>query len=146
MKKIIENLYLGDQFSAPDDTQVIINCAEELFPLKDGKNLDFINDQNHWYFNFKNSSTFDEINLKAVDQCLQVINEHWQKNEKIYVHCLWGVNRSASIVFMYLVKNDFLKAKNFRGAIKEFKRTYPPFSPNAGWFEFLQKNYPFTNL
>lgn len=141
MKKIIDNLYLGDRHSAPADSGLIISCAEEIFEEQNTKEkMKYIKDDKHIYYNFEDYPDLLKMDTKIInDAILQIENNI--KDKKIYVHCLWGVNRSASIVFMYMVRNKKLKSDNYNEAKKEFNQIYPDFSPNPGWREFLINNF-----
>ncbi|KAF0851028.1 MAG: dual specificity protein phosphatase family protein [Spiroplasma poulsonii] len=151
-KKIITNLYLGDHHSIPTDANLVISCAAEIYREQIQKhnikndNQEFIwTDDQHIYFNFKDYSTLQELDVNVVIQALKVI-ENNIKTKKIYVHCIWGVNRSASIVFMYLVAKGYINDDDFDSALEQFERIYPYINPNPGWFDFLINEFPYTHL
>jgi len=151
-KKIITNLYLGDRHSIPTNANLVISCAAEIYREQIQKhnirndNKEFIwTDDQHIYFNFKDYPTLQELDVNVVIQALKVI-ENNIKTKKIYVHCIWGVNRSASIVFMYLVAKGYINDDDFDSALEQFERIYPYINPNPGWFDFLINEFPYTHL
>lgn len=147
MKKIIDNLYLGDRFSSPSSTTLSISCAEEIFDNKKlwefNNNFYFDDKQNYYYFNFKDYPKDGEIKIDLVKKAIKLIEDNIE-NEQIYVHCMYGINRSASIVFMYLVRNNFLTGKDYYECQKKFWKIYNDHSPNPGWHDFLEKYFPYN--
>ncbi|WHQ36552.1 dual specificity protein phosphatase [Spiroplasma sp. SV19] len=151
-KKIITNLYLGDRHSIPSDANLVISCAAEIYREQIQKhkikndNQEYVwIDEQHVYFNFKDYPTLQELDINVVIQALKIIDNNI-KTKKIYVHCIWGVNRSASIVFMYLVAKGYINDDDFDSALEQFERIYPYINPNPGWFDFLINEFPYTHL
>ncbi|QHX35893.1 hypothetical protein STIUS_v1c03390 [Spiroplasma sp. TIUS-1] len=138
MKKIIDNLYLGDRNSAPIDTELRISCAEELYKGPSGTL--FNQTDSVTYINFEDYpySLDKDLILKSLQEI-----ENNIANKKIYVHCMWGINRSASLVFMFMVRNGYLKGDTYLSAQNEFHKIYPNHSPNPGWKSFLKNNFPY---
>ncbi|AHI53592.1 hypothetical protein SSABA_v1c01800 [Spiroplasma sabaudiense Ar-1343] len=146
MKKIVDNLYLGDRHSAPETSKLIISCAEEIFNEQNsGETSHFQKDEIHHYFNFEDYPKEEGISKSTLSEVISLMERNIP-NQEVYVHCIWGVNRSASIVFMYLVKNKKIPATSFKAAQKAFQKIYPKFSPNPGWQLFLINNFPYNNL
>ncbi|AHI52778.1 dual specificity protein phosphatase family protein [Spiroplasma culicicola] len=146
MKKIIDNLYLGDRHSAPNDTQLRISCAEEIFyNVADdtSKDIYWDRDEPAVYYKFEDYPDFNNMDINIIKDAINQIEENID-TKKIYVHCLWGVNRSASIVFMYMVRNNLIAGNTYKESQKAFWSIYPDHSPNPGWKEFLIKNYPYN--
>ncbi|WP_338972753.1 dual specificity protein phosphatase [Spiroplasma endosymbiont of Panorpa germanica] len=146
MKKITDNLYLGDRHSAPVESDIIISCAQEMYQdiIKDDKNYSNQGAGKH-YFNFEDYPDVKGLDPHLVFLAVNLI-ENNVSDKQIYVHCIWGINRSASIVFIYLVRNNLLPQSDFKTAQKAFQKIYPPFSPNPGWQIFLINNFPFDKL
>ncbi len=148
--KIIDNLYLGDMHSIPKNCDIVISVATELFK-KNTKNID----DNFWYWNwnkniffmdFENSITLDNIKyIEMIKKFIDTIDENI-KNKNIYVHCLFGINRSPALIFIYLVYKNKLSNKNFNQSLKEFNNIYTIFYPNQEWNKFLKNFYPFKHL
>ncbi|QEH61945.1 hypothetical protein SCHIN_v1c07500 [Spiroplasma chinense] len=145
MRKITENLYLGDRHSAPSDTNLRISCAEEIFYNVCSQKQDIFWDLNEpaVYYRFEDYPNFKTMDVGPVNDAIEQIEKNIA-TKKIYVHCLWGVNRSASIVFMYLVRNKLIPGDNYKESQNAFWEIYPDHSPNPGWKEFLIKNYPYN--
>ena len=131
---IVDNLYLGD-FRAADDLNTlkqnnithIINCAFNL-PNK------FPNEMI-----YKRLDLRDEPNQPIIDQMKEAyayIKENKEKN--IFVHCVFGKSRSASVIIFYIMneqKIDFNKAKSFVKNIRSIV------DPNSGFENELNKYY-----
>jgi protein-tyrosine phosphatase len=119
---IIPNLYLGNineasnlDFLVKNNIKGIVNCTE--------------NEPYHNYFNNKkkyrlsvNDSREKEniekfkteiINgIDFIDNCIEM-------NEAVYVHCYWGLMRSATIVTGYLVKKYKIPYKDAISIVQE---------------------------
>ncbi|QHX36749.1 dual specificity protein phosphatase [Spiroplasma sp. BIUS-1] len=145
-KKIVKNLYLGDMHSVPEDADLILSCAQEIFTTqnpKDGENKIVQENNKRILYNFEDYPYLEDMDKSLILDAIQQI-ENNIKDKKIYVHCIWGINRSASIVFMYLVRNKIIKANSYQEAQKKFWQIYPEHSPNPGWKKFLELNYPYN--
>ncbi|ALD66536.1 dual specificity protein phosphatase family protein [Spiroplasma cantharicola] len=145
-KKIIENLYLGDMHSVPNDAQLVLSCAQEIFleqnPKKD--EIKLVDEKNNRIlYNFEDYPNFQDMDETLILDAIKQI-ENNIKDKKIYIHCIWGVNRSASIVFMYLVRNKIIEASSYLEAQKKYWKIYPNHSPNPGWKKFLEVNFPYN--
>jgi protein tyrosine/serine phosphatase len=121
---IIKNLYLGNinksmdiDFLKKNNIQAILNCTEnEQFssyfddklklrlPINDSKDSENLE-------NFK-SLIFDSITF---------INYSLNNEKKIYIHCYWGLMRSATVVACYLIKKYNLKPDEAISLIKEHR-------------------------
>ena len=69
--------------------------------------------------------------IQYFGECLNFI----KGNEKILVHCMAGVSRSATIVIAYLMWNQKLK---FEEALKKVKEKRPIVDPNEGFVKQLE--------
>ncbi|ARU91476.1 hypothetical protein SCLARK_00863 [Spiroplasma clarkii] len=144
MRKITKNLYLGDQHSAPTDTKLRLSCAEEIyFDVAPDQNTSKFHDGNVIYYKYADYPQYEKMDIGLIDDTIKQIEKNIA-NKKIYVHCLWGVNRSASIVFMYMVRNKLIGGNSYATAQKEFWKIYPDHAPNPGWKIFLQEKYPYN--
>ena len=119
---IINNLYLGNinksmdiDFLKNNNIQAIINCTENepfsdyfdnksklRIPINDSKD-----DENIDYF----KSLIPE-SIKFINNCLN-------NDKRIYIHCYWGLMRSATIVACYLIKKYNLTPNDAIQVIKE---------------------------
>lgn len=141
---IINNLYLGNinksmdiEFLKNNNIQAIINCTENepfsnyfddklklRLPIndsKEGENID----------NFK--SLIPE-SIKFINYCLN-------NDKRIYIHCYWGLMRSATIVACYLIKKYNL---NPHDAIQIIKDQRPRALPSIYNFNDIL-NYVYEN-
>lgn len=148
--KIIKNLYLGDMYSMPKDTDIEISVASELFY----QNQNHIISENFYYFwknktlyiNFRNfPDSKDDINSLMIKKCIKTIHKNI-KNKKIYIHCVWGVNRSPSLVFIYLVITKVISNTNYKLALKQFKLIYKIFFISFGWNSYIKWNFPYNDI
>jgi protein-tyrosine phosphatase len=64
-----------------------------------------------------------ETNLNKIVKAVKLINNAIKSGNKVYVHCQCGVNRSPTIVGLYLTK--YYKFKNFKKAILYIKKIRP---------------------
>lgn len=148
-KKIINNLYLGDRHSCPKFCNYIVSAAEEIFNDEKPQNLKnnffFTNNNSRLVINLLDYAPKSEVDEENLMQGLKFIDQHL-KNNCVYIHCLYGVNRSASLVFIYLVIKNKLDNKNFNLAFGEFQKIYPLISPNPGYWHYLKQNFPYINL
>ena len=112
---IIPNLYLGNvkcahnlNFLLEHNIQGIVNCTEH--------------EQFHEYFNDEykrkmrlniNDSRSDDNIAKFKSEIIQTINfidDCLDNNKPVFVHCYWGLMRSATVVASYLIKKYNIKA------------------------------------
>ncbi|AUM62751.1 dual specificity protein phosphatase family protein [Spiroplasma monobiae] len=144
-KKIAANLYLGDRYSAPTDSDLIISCAKEIFfelNAPEGENKVISEDKKTIYYDFEDYPFIDDMDEDLILDAIKQIENNIE-DKKIYVHCVWGINRSASIVFMYMVRNKRIIAPTYETAQQQFLEIYPNHSPNPGWAKFLKLNFPY---
>jgi protein-tyrosine phosphatase len=119
---IIPNLYLGNIISANNidflknnNIQSIINCTE--------------NEQFHEYFNDKNkirleiNDSKDPENIekfnKEIINAINFIDKSLNENKPVYIHCYWGLMRSATVVACYLINKYNLTANDAINIIRE---------------------------
>ncbi len=119
---IIPNLYLGNikgannlKFLKKKNIQAIVNCTEnepfhEYFEDKLKLRLS-INDS----LDEDNMNKFKDEIMKAINFIDQSINE----NKNVYVHCYWGLMRSATVVTGYLMKKYKLSMEDAIDIVKE---------------------------
>jgi phage FluMu protein Com len=159
--EIYEFLYLGGQRNAANKpelvkrTQVfnILNLAEEVedtFTLctegcecmgggndcngRDGKNT-----KPKWfsYHTLKIKDLQGEDIYHLFDECYTLIEKVRTNNEKILVHCVAGISRSASVVIAYCMRsNSWCLKKAF-----EYVRSKRPIVSPIGWFILQLQKY-----
>lgn len=71
------------------------------------------------------------------------------KNKKILIHCNFGQSRSASIILVYLARENKISKDSFNEAFKGFLELYPNYNPGEGikaylnfnWGELMDENF-----
>ena len=131
---IIDNIYLGD-FRTADNIDIlkehnithIINCAFNL-PNKYPEQIT--------YKRLELRDETDQPIIEKLQEAYQFIKENKDKN--IFVHCVFGKSRSASVVIFYIMKEkklNFNEAKNFVKNIRQIVE------PNSGFENELNRYY-----
>lgn len=104
---ILPNLYLGNincandkNFLETNNIGAVVNCTEDE-PFSDyfddkPKIRILINDS-------KEKENIEKFKSEIID-CLLFIDDCIKNNKIVYVHCYWGLMRSATIVASYLIK------------------------------------------
>ena len=131
---IIDNIYLGD-FRTADNIDIlkehnithIINCAFNLpnkFPGQiTYKRLDLRDEP-------------DQPIIEKLEEAYQFIKENKDKN--IFVHCVFGKSRSASVVIFYIMKEKKLNFKEAKEFVKNIRKIV---EPNSGFEMELNRYY-----
>jgi protein-tyrosine phosphatase len=114
--KILDNLYLGDQYS----TQIIKNinliisigcCSKHI-----DKKIENIK------ISIRDKITSDMTPF--IDNVCDLIKERLDNNQKILVHCKAGINRSPAFIIAYLIKYNNMnldEAKNYLILLRKVK-------------------------
>ena len=142
---ILPRLYLGNiedsknlTFFKDKDINAIVNCTEnepfhEYFNDKP-KLLISINDsRNPEYISKFKSEIIDAIDF--IDGCIE-------ENKNVYVHCHWGLMRSATVVAAYIIKKYKISKNDAINVIKECR----PYSLSSYYnfnevLEFVENKY-----
>lgn len=127
---IVDNLYLGNiidahnlSFLFNNNIGAIINCTEnepfhQYFNINDNNDSNNDNNDNNKKINNKKytlrldiKDSKDEENVEkfmnVIDDGVEFINTHKNINNKIvFVHCYWGLMRSATVIAGYLIKYE----------------------------------------
>ena len=131
---IIDNIYLGD-FRTADNIDMlrqynithIINCAFNLpnrFPEQiTYKRLDLRDEP-------------DQPITERLEEAYQFIKENKDKN--IFVHCVFGKSRSASVVIFYVMKEKKMNFQNAKNFVKNIRNIV---EPNSGFESELNRYY-----
>ena len=109
--EIIENLYLASYDVAKDvnwlserDVHMIVNCSKDLsFPDYPVLGLRLFVEDVYTADKAIRRKENEEM-TKYMDDIVDVIHRVLQQKKKVLVHCLHGVQRSATIVTAYLLK------------------------------------------
>lgn len=110
--KIIPGLYLGNydtatnvSFIVNNNIKLVINCSIDLaFP-------NFYKEMNDLYYlrvpvNDSKSKIDQLIMSLSLMKICNIIHKYLINNENVYVHCYAGMQRSATVVFCYLIYRD----------------------------------------
>ncbi|WP_342252354.1 dual specificity protein phosphatase [Spiroplasma endosymbiont of Amphibalanus improvisus] len=145
-KQITKNLFLGSRKDIPKDADLIISCAAEIYdqyqddPIAEQLNADIFKIDNRYFYRWPDYPQDNEIDTNQIKHALNLIKNNIA-DKKIYVHCVWGINRSASLVFMYLLKTKFILEDNFEQAINKYCVIYNNYGPNPGWYNYIKNNF-----
>jgi protein tyrosine phosphatase len=146
---IVEKLYLGNiidahnlSFLVNNNIGAIINCTEnepfhQYFIMNDNmnNNIDINNElkintiKNEKYIlrlDIKDSKDEENVEkfMNIIDNGVEFINTHKNLNNKnVFVHCYWGLMRSATVIAGYLIKYENYSVDNAIELIKN-KRSY----------------------
>ena len=131
---IIPNLYLGNIKSASNlnflqdkKIEAIVNCTEkEEFS-------EYFNDKLKFRLTINDSKNTDNINKfkEEIINSINFIDTCINENKCVYVHCYWGLMRSATVVAAFLMKKYNI---NHKEAIKIIKNQRP--SAIASYYNF----------
>lgn len=130
--KLSDNLYIGDLKAATmpelmQDMDIIINLSCFRYPELEGKTYLHIDAPDTPSYNI--SQHFDKL--------LEIIHDGILANKKVFVHCVAGISRSATIVLAYMIKKTRTPL--------EVSLTFMRFSrkqrtePNEGFMRQLQE-------
>ncbi|SYV96547.1 Dual specificity phosphatase, catalytic domain, partial [Mycoplasma putrefaciens] len=154
-EKIIDNIYLGDQFSKklvnPKKELKISNIFYNILANSDQpilyKTKNFILTENKLAINLLDSHDYRDFSDDLFAPAIKFLLEN-PLNEKLYTHCQLGISRSASTIFIFLViKNVIDNNLDFQQALKKYvTEIYPFMKVNLGVYTYLKNNYPFNNL
>jgi predicted protein tyrosine phosphatase len=139
---IVEKLYLGNiidahnlSFLVNNNIEAIINCTEDepfhqYFIINNDDELKINNIiENKKYFlrlNVKDSKDEENIEkfMNIIDIGVEFINTHKNINKQtVFVHCYWGLMRSATVIAGYLIKYENYSVDEAIELIKN-KRSY----------------------
>ena len=131
---IIDNIYLGD-FRTADNINIlreyqithIINCAFNL-PNK------FPNEITYKRLELRDEP--DQPIMQRLEEAYQFIIEN--KDKKIFVHCVFGKSRSASVVIFYVMKEKKMNFKEAKTFVKNIRNIV---EPNPGFAAELNRYY-----
>jgi len=134
MSQILDNLYLGRQLDAKNKDFItkskithVFNCAWEA-QYKLSKEIKYFE------MKLKDQQNFPIIEYldQAADHINKVLNE---ERGVLFVHCVWGVSRSPTLVIAYLMKYHNWNCLDAREFVRN-KR--PEISPNKSFWRTLQ--------
>jgi len=119
---IIPNLYLGNikaanniDFLEKNNILAIVNCKEN------NDFSDYFKDKTKFRLCIKDSKDIHNINKFKNDiiDSINFIDESLCNNKPVFVHCYWGLMRSATVVAAYLIKKYNISKIDAINIIKE---------------------------
>ena len=124
MNEVIDGIFIGDDLSSSDIPVLASNdiknvlCMAEEHDINDNTNINYIK-----------YGVFDGHLLpkRVLMECIEEIYRAVKAGEKILVHCLAGISRSATIVIAYLIKH---KNMGFQEALNFVRTVRPCVSPH----------------
>jgi protein-tyrosine phosphatase len=119
---IIPNLYLGNineasnlDFLLNKNIKGIVNCTEQE-PYHQ-----YFSNKKKYRLSVNDSREKDNIDIfkKEIINSIDFIDNCIEQNEPVYVHCYWGLMRSATVVTGYLVKKYKIPYKDAISIVQE---------------------------
>ena len=134
MHYILDNIYLGDVLAAENETylksfniSVVINCAyEHISEYEDLK-----------AYELKLTDHYPQQLFPIFETAYEIIKHH-NKNSKIYIHCMSGVSRSASLVIFYIMKE---KKWDYDKSFDYVQKIRTNINPNSDFVNQLKEYY-----
>jgi len=124
--QIIPNLYLGNincannkQFLINNNIQSIINCT-----INEPFNEYFNEDKSKLRLIITDSKESDNIDQfkKQIFEAIFFIENSINNNKPVYIHCYWGLMRSATVVAAYLMKKYNMPKDDAINIVREKRR------------------------
>jgi hypothetical protein len=127
MSEIIPNLYLGNYSDAErNEWTTIISICPISFHCKTCKNHHILDIEDDLFTNI----------LQYFDFITHLINTHLKNGDKVLVHCVVGMSRSASMIIAYLMKYHKM---NLISAFRYTKFKRPIINPNPSFMKQLKQ-------
>jgi hypothetical protein len=146
MREIYKNLYIGNEDDVPKAKErgyaILSACKDGKVSHRQllgytsmgapkGDDYLLARRPRHLYLNLIDGSDPAFVPDAILDAALSFITEKLDKGESVLVHCVEGRSRSASIGFLWLVKNGKLPA-NYNASARQFQKLYPDYDPSDG--------------
>lgn len=126
MTEILPNLYLGSIADAMSSNyNAVISMCQTSIKYKNSV---------HYIYDI-DDDILEDI-LKYLPELTEIIEKHLKKGDKILVHCVMGMSRSASVVIAYLMQ---YKRMNYASAYHYTKSKRPIVNPNPGFVQQLKE-------
>lgn len=143
MKKIYENLYVGDDRDCAEFKGAIVHACSSCFMrgVKGSSNYKTVyQNNNDLYLNLMDISSLSfEYGFPMIKRAVEFIDEHIDKME-VLVHCNFGMSRSPSIALLYMARKGYIDNASFKDALKDFHKIYTYYSPGMGMYNYFD-NY-----
>lgn len=119
---IIPYLYLGNINSAHNNNFLVNNNIQAIVNCTENDQFDeYFNDKQKIRLSINDSKDIDNINKFKNDimKIIYFIDENIENKKSVYIHCYWGLMRSATVVAAYLMKKYDLSKEDAINIIKE---------------------------
>ena len=133
--KVIDNLYIGDFASACNREELQKLGITHVLTVVSG--IGPIYPETFKYKNIDIGDTKSSCLNEHFSECVEFIDEAISNGGKVYVHCMCGISRSATIVASYLIKKHKYCDQS---AIDLIKMQRDCINPNEG-FRLQLKSY-----
>ena len=130
--EIIKNLWVGNYKSAVDVDFLTKNNIKLIINLS--KNINFVSLNNIYKYripihdNLSNESDIGMIN--HFDKSYSLIDNYLKNNEGILIHCKAGIQRSATLAALYLMKKYKINSKKAMQIVKSKRKIAFYIRPN----------------
>jgi len=118
MREVVKGIWLGGWHDCKNQMPTI-HIGEEC-PFR------FMDERNRTYDLRDYDEDAPQI-LQILDECEPFITKWRQVDPGVLVHCTVGVSRSATLVFLYLIRVGEIKTR------RDFEKLYPSWFPNMGF-------------
>jgi protein-tyrosine phosphatase len=152
--KILDNLFLGDQFSNQLTRAKELKIGNIFYDIllnqktekKIIQNETFVLTPTKLAIKMYDTHDISDFNDEMFAVAVKFIDEN-QPHNLIYTHCQLGLSRSASTIFIYLVVKGHIQEPDFSTALTTFlDKFYPYMKVNFGVYSYLKKNFPFQKV
>ena len=118
---IVPNVFLGNMKMASDldflqknNIQAILNCTPDLEYHK------YFEDKSKFRLNINDSRDIENINKfkSEVIDGINFIEGCVEENKPVYIHCYWGLMRSATLVAGYIIKKYNVSSEDAISIVK----------------------------
>jgi len=130
MIEVTQNLFIGplsERDEAFSKKMAVVSALPEANNFTD-KN--FILTATQIKLNYIDAIIPEQIDDAMIDASLLFIKEQLSAGKQVYVHCMFGVSRSPSLVFMYLLQEKLLAGTTIEEKLISFQKLYPPYQPS----------------
>ncbi|MEM3063128.1 MAG: dual specificity protein phosphatase [Nitrososphaerota archaeon] len=134
MIEIYHNLFIGSADSRKNWLEIIVTAARD--PWFKELNLPatqlWYEDDKQLILNLVDADDISYIPIPLIEKALNFIHNNIQQH-KILLHCNYGISRSPSVGFLYLLKHtDIFYSLSLGESIEKFRNIYKNWYPNRG--------------
>ena len=157
LEEVIPHLWVGDEEAVPEANRrgysILAACKDgstdchramlgytTLAAPRDKDYYFYRSDKKHMALNLIDVEDTSMIPDVVIDAGLNFIKERYDAGEKVFVHCVAGHSRSATILLLFLRAIGEMPG-SFRGSEHKFKALYPPYDPGEGMRAYARKRW-----